>query len=123
MSLNKINTRRAYARQYRGQLQKITILKRDDDQREGVVRAITVFNCRRSSINKTGEQILGDMTSDHQVTWHIPTYELNRMGINYLNSLDRIVDPIDNVTYQPESTTNIDIKLFGNQYDIACLRI
>ncbi len=123
MSLNKHNTRRAYARQYRGQTQKIIILKRDDDQREGVVRSVTVFNCRRSIINKTGEQIVGDMTSDHKVTWHLPTYELNRMGINYLNSLDRIYDPIEKVTYQPESTTNIDIKLFSNQYDVACLRI
>lgn len=123
MPLNKNNTTTFHRTLYAGMLQQITILKRGDDQRQGEVVKYVLFECRRSVISKTGEPIAGEMTSSHRVTWHIPTIELQRVGINYLNSADRIIDDEEGCTYQPESTTSILLKTFSNHQNIDCLRI
>lgn len=130
MVLRKSNTRHFYRVLYGGELKSILILKRDDDQREGVVRAVKIFNCRRGQIHKTGEQIVGDMTSNHTTEWQIPVAELNRAGIAYLNSLDTIVESTDDARnpitpryWRTESTTMIDVRLFENWVTFHCLRI
>ena len=122
MPLNSRNTR-TFHRALAGDIDyKVTLLKRGDDQRQGTVRALVLFQCRRSRIGKTGETLQGDMVSSHVVTWHIPVVELNRVGVAYLNALDRIIDEQGRY-WQPEGTTNIDVKLFENHIDVFCLRV
>lgn len=122
MPLNKKNQRGFHRTLYAGQLQKITLLKRGDDLQQGTVTAHVLFNCRRRMISKTGQTIAGDISSAHSVTWVIPRQELDRVGVNYLNATDRIVDPVEGGTWQPESTTGLLIKLFGNIVNVDCLR-
>ena len=105
-----------------GVLETVTLLKRDDNQRQGTVTSYLVFQCRKSLIVKTGETLQGDMTSDHRTTWHLPKSELDRVGINHLNPLDRIVDS-DGDYWQPESTTQITEKLWKQQITIDCLKV
>lgn len=82
-------------------------------------------------IHKTGETIDADAESDHSCYWHIPTEQLLRHGLKYLNAADRIVEnfntqgPAGQLTFcwQPEATTDIEEKLFRNMIKISCLRI
>ena len=122
MGLRKNNTRTYHRKLFAGQLERIVLLKRNDDQQEGVVRAIILYQCRKSMVQKVGEQIQGDMVVGHTTVWHIPVIELKRTGVNWLNSLDRIVDKQGRY-WQPEATTRIDIKLFENHVDLSCLRV
>ncbi len=122
MPLNKRNTRTVHRTCFAGITETVTLLKRNDDQQQGTVRSIKLFRCRKGQIAKTGESILGDMAASHTATWHIPRSQLDLVGVAYLNSLDRIVDK-QGRTWQPESTTGIDVKLFENEVDLACLLV
>lgn len=123
MPLNKRNTRTFHRRLYAGQMESVTILKRDDGQRQNVVTTHTLFQCRwRSPTSRSGQILDGDITSSHSREIAIPTVELKRVGINYLSALDRIVDEQERV-WQPESTTTINTKLFENFTNVLCLRI
>lgn len=122
MPLNKHNSRTFHRSLFGGVLETVTLLKRDDDQREGTVKAIKLYECHRSRVQKTSEPISTSMTADNTTLWHIPVVELKRNGVNYLNVLDRIVDEKGR-TWQPESPQNIDIKLFENYYDVKCVRL
>lgn len=122
MPLNKRNTRVFHRTLFATELESVTLLKRDDDQREGVVTSYTLFQVRWSSIRKTGQQIQADETSDHRRQLHIPRVELERIGVHYINSLDRFVDE-QNRTWEPESTTEIAIRLWENHVDVYCKRL
>lgn len=122
MPLRKNNTRTFHRTLYAGELQTITLLKRNDDQQEGTVRKVTLFDCRRESISKTGQAIQGEMSSLEQVVWQIPSIELARNGVNYINVLDRIVDMF-NRFWQPESGQSVHNRLFENQIFIYCVRV
>lgn len=122
MPMNKKNTRTFHRLLYVGMLETVTLLKRDDNQRQGTVTSYTLHQCRQGQITKTGQTIQGDMISDHRVTWHIPAIEMDRIGVAYLNPLDRIVDG-QGRHWQPESTTSITIKLFQNHFCVDCLRV
>lgn len=122
MPLRKENTRTFHRTLYAGQLETVELLKRDNDQREGVVTSYLIFNARRGQMVKTGEPIQGDMSSNHSTTWHIPASELERVGVEYINAADRFVDK-DGWWWQPESTTSILVKLFTNWINVNCLRI
>ena len=114
-----------------GALKSITLLKRNDDLQQGTVRAVKLFDCRKSFQTKTGQSIQGEMSSDHRCVWHIPRVQLDRAGVTYLNALDRIVEDKEDGgkklviprQWQPESTTPITIKLFENEIDLECLRV
>lgn len=120
--MNRFNTRTFHRHLFAGMLETIRLLKRGDDQLQGVVTAFVLFECWRGQIFKTGQTIQRDMVSDHATRWHIPRTELDRVGIAYLNPLDLIVDGKGRY-WQPESTTFITIKLFENHVDVDCLRI
>jgi hypothetical protein len=120
--LNKNNTRTFHRTLYAGQLETVTLLKRDDDQRQGVVRSVKLFECRWSAIAKTGETYDGDMVSDHRRQLHIPRIIMDRAGVNYINPADRFVDK-EGRTWCPESTEVIDIKLFENHICVMCQRL
>ena len=122
MPLNPRNTRTFHRCLYAGILETVTLLKRGDDQKQGTVRAVKLFQCRRRQIQKTGQTIQGDMVSDHTTEWMIPKIELDRVGVAYLNNLDRIVDK-KNRHWQPESPTTITVRLFENYVSVACLRV
>ena len=122
MPLRHGNTRTFHRTLFGGFLETITLLKRKDDQQQGTVTSYTLFQCRRGLIIKTGEPLAGDMSSDHRTVWHLPRIELDRIGVPYISAADRIVDSQGRV-WQPESTTQIEDKLFENQLAIQCLRI
>jgi len=107
---------------YAGWNQTVTLLKRGDDQQQGTVTAYTLRNCRWSRIISTGEQIQQDMTSDHRRLFHIPRIELDRNGINYINSADIFVDKT-NRYWQKEATTDQTVKLGEQHLCVQCLRV
>ncbi len=124
--MRRDNTREFHRRLYAGMLEALDILKRNDDQQQGTVRRIRIFECRRSVITKTGEMLAGDMQSDHRCTWHIPRIELDRVGINHLNPADRLVQvegPETGSVWQPEAPTLITLKMFGNHVCLDCLMV
>lgn len=126
MGLNRNNCKTFHRTLYSGMLESVTLLKRNDDQQQGTVKAIILYQCRRSKINKSGEPIAGDMSSDHRTVWHIPICEMERTGINHINAADRIVQREGSEkgrTWQPEADTMIDVKLFGDHTCIACKRV
>lgn len=122
MPLNRRNTQVFHRRLYAGQLETITLLKRGDDQQEGTVAAYAIYGARRGNIDKTGEAIQGDTAAFTTVQWLVPCVELRRVGINYIDTLDRIVDKF-NMWWQPEATTNITLAIFDNYYVLNCLRV
>lgn len=123
MSLNRKTTRTFHRTLYAGILQSITVLKRGDNQQQGVVRAVRMHQCRQSKTFKRGQTLgAGELLSSHMVTWHIPVIEMERVGIEYFSPTDQIVED-DGKTWQPESTTQITIKLFANHWCLDCLRI
>lgn len=126
MPLNRNNCRTFHRRLFAGQLVSVTLLKRKDDQQQGTVTAHKLFECRRDSITKTGEPIQGEMSADERTVWHIPRTELDRVGVAYLNALDRIVDydgyPSGRY-WQPEAGQALENKLFETRYDVACVRV
>lgn len=108
-----------------GWLQTITLQKRGNDQREGDMENHTLFGCWREDITKSGEPIQRSMSVNHSTTWHIPVSELKRVGVNYLNVNDRFVNVEFGLQmyWNPESDQTIALDLFGNMYDVQCLRI
>lgn len=122
MSMNRHNSRTFHRRLFAGMLQKITVLKRDDDLQQGTVRSIVLYQCRISQYTKTGQTIQGDELSAHSCTWHIPQVEMQRTGINYFNPLDRIVDKFGRY-WQPEAPQTISVKLFETHWDLECIRV
>lgn len=131
MPLRKANSRTFQRCLYGGELKTITLLKRDDDQLQGTVRSVLVFDARRTQITKTGQTIQGDMSSNHRTDWHLPRVSLEQAGVNYINALDRIVEDTDDGgmpmipprVWQPESTTQIEVKLFENWVKVSCLNV
>jgi hypothetical protein len=122
MPLNKRNTKYFFRGLYAGELQTVTLLKRGDDQQEGTVTAFKLFNCRRGQVQRSGEAISSEMFSDQRTTWHIPRTELDRVGVRYLNALDRIVDE-HNRYWEPESQSTIQVKLWENWVTFDAVRI
>lgn len=108
-------------------LKTITLLHREDDQQEGTVTSFVLFNCRHSQISKSDQPISQEMSASHRVVWHIPRVELDRVGVNYINALDRIVEVADtgkvNRVWQVESTNTMTAKLFENHLCVETLLI
>ena len=127
MPISPATTRIFHRTLYANMLQTVTILKRDNDQQQGTVRAVTVANCRQSMVFKDREPIQGDMTANHRCVWHLSKIDLDAAGINFINAADRIVNlnpPFGVGGYwQPESTTEVIVKLFGNHVCVSCLRV
>lgn len=122
MPLNRKTTRTFHTKLYATELESIWLQKRGDDQLEGRVVTYQLFQCRRSRISKLGEPILGDMSSADRTVWHIPRIELDRVGVNYIDPLDIIIDQ-NGRKWQAESDTGIEEKLFSNHYCILCKRL
>jgi hypothetical protein len=122
MPLNKSNCSGFHRKLYAGMLESFTLLKRDDNQRQNVVTKYAIHQIRPSRIHKTGQTIQGDMSSDHRRTLHVPTVEMERLGINHFNPLDRFIDK-EGRWWQPESGTMITSQLFERHQCIHCLRV
>lgn len=124
MPLSKENTRTFHRRLFAGMLQTIEYNRRGDDQAQGTIRKVKLFECRISSIHKGGEPLIGDAAVGHQATWHIPRVEFDRVGIRYVNAGDFIheIDPRlgKGRTWVILATGQIDIKLFENHVDLHC---
>jgi hypothetical protein len=127
MPINRRNHRKFHTTLYATQLQRLYLIKREPDQRQGVQRTLLLFQCRRGQTSTTGQPLNRDFTSNERCTWHIPREELDRVGVEYISAIDRFVDPEDQTgprgaTWMPESGTSIRIKLFGNHVCVDCLR-
>lgn len=122
MPLNRRNSSVFHRTLYAGQLEKITLLKRGDDQQEGQVVAYSLFQCRRGNLSKHGEAIQGEMACFHSAQWLLPNVELRRIGVNYINVLDRIIDQF-NMWWQPESGQTISLSQFDNFYIVDTIRV
>lgn len=124
MVINNINQRHVNRRMYTGTgaLVSVTLLKRGDDQREGVVTSYTLHECRHSALHKSHQPIQGDWAVGSRCVWHIPMVELERVGVPYINVLDRIVDQVGRY-WQPESNQEITFKLIETHYCVECTRI
>lgn len=131
MVLRANNQRTSYRYIYGTALKPVYLLKRNDDQQQGIVVQHRLFDCRRGNISKTGQTIQGDEVSNHRTTWYIPRVILDQNGIRWLNALDRIVEYVDDQLlpltpprwWQPESTTRIEVKLWETWVELECLRI
>lgn len=104
-----------------GILEKVTLLKRNDDMDASVVTSYLIFDIRWSRTIKSGQPIAGDELSNHYRTIHIPQLELDRVGVHHVNPLDRFVDK-EGRTWQAESPQTITIQLLGNHICIECRR-
>jgi hypothetical protein len=122
MPLKRRNQHVFQRRLYAGQLEKVILLKRLDDQNEGSVTAYTLYQCRRGNITKSGEAIYKDTGAFTYLQWLIPCTELRRVGVNYLNVLDRIVDQFG-MFWEPESPETITLAIFDNFYVIPARRV
>lgn len=105
-----------------GMLQTITLLKRGDDQQQGTVVSHKLFRCRWWRYAKSGETIYQDAASGSRRRLSVPRIELDRVGVNHLNALDRFIDQ-EGRYWQPEATTSIVVQLLQNWIDIDCVRI
>ncbi len=110
MPLNPQNCRFFHRTLYAGWNETVTLLKRADDMQAHQVTPYVLYDVRWSKIFKTGQPIAGQMSSDHRRTVHVPRIELERIGVAYINALDRFVD-IQGRYWQPESTSLITVKL------------
>ena len=122
MPLCRSNTRVFHRTLFGGQLQTVTLLKRGDDLQEGTVRTVKLFECLMFPFTKAGEQIMNDISVGISAHWLLPGSELKRVGVLWLNSLDRIVDRF-NRWWQPEADVLISIMLFENYYSFTAKRV
>ena len=124
MPIDQYTTRNFHRRLYSpaGMLETVTLYKRGDNQLQGTVVSLPLYNCRHSRMEKTGETVQGDMNAFNRCVWHLPVEELDRVGVNYLNPLDRIVDK-RGWWWQPESDTEITLKLIQNHVCVVCKRV
>lgn len=122
MVLARWNSTSFHRQLYAGQMERVILLKRNDDQQEGVVRALVLFECRRGNVQKTGEAINTDTQAVHSCQWVIPCIQLRAVGVNYINVCDRIVDQF-NAFWQPESPQTITLSQFDQYYIVECLRV
>lgn len=121
MPLNKRNTRTFHRITFAGQLESVTLRKRGDNQQQGTVRTITLYQCRWGLHTKTGETLDGDMNVSHFRMLHIPRAELDRVGVAYLNPTDEVIDA-QGRHWNTESDDTIAVKLFENHVDIQMKR-
>lgn len=119
MPLNPQNTRSFHRSLYAGQLETITLLKRGADQ-DATVQSFKLFNCRHSYFFRIGEMIATDMDAGNNCIWHIPREELDRVGISYINHLDRIVDKRGRYWQAEANTAGMTMKLWENHICVAC---
>lgn len=123
MPLNPKNTRRFHRRLYAGQLETVTLIKRNPDQQAGTTKSYKLFNCRHSYYYRIGEPHVEDLDTGNNCVWHIPREELDRVGVAYINQLDVIVDKRGR-HWQPEANTaGMTMKLWENHIDMACKQV
>lgn len=122
MPLRRYNSQSFIKSLYAGQTEDVVLLKRNNDLQEGTVVAFQIFGVRRGNIAKTGQPIQLDMAVSDTTQWIIPNTQLRRIGVNYINVLDRIVDKFG-LYWQPETGQNIILSQFDNVTIVDCVRV
>jgi hypothetical protein len=112
----------------------VRLFKRGDGQQANRVTEYRLFACRRGQVVRTGEHVDGETTTGHTTTWHVPAAEFKRHGVEYLSSMDRIVEdhapgevnaplPQDQWEWwEPLADTVVTEKLMGTHVDVECRR-
>lgn len=113
-----------YRNLYAGWYQNIKLLKRGNDQQEGIVTTYVLFQCLGEGVFHTGEAIQKSMAHADRRRWIIPASELKRVGVDHrsINALDRIVDS-NNRYWTPQSYETINIALGADYVHIDCVRV
>lgn len=122
MPLNRHNTKTFHRTLYAGELETVTLYKREDDQKSGKYHKHQLFDCRWSTMQKTGEPIQVDLSSGDARTLHVPRIEMERVGVRYFSALDMFVDA-EGRWWQPEAPHTRTVKLFQNHWCVSCVRI
>lgn len=120
MPLNKRNTRAVHRTTYCGETEKVRMIWKVDGM-DPTYQAVVLYRCRWARINKRGQQLDGDVTSDMARKLLIPGTELKRVGVHHINHLFRFVD-LEGRYWMPESWDTIEIKLFENEIGVPCQR-
>lgn len=120
MPLNRYNTRHFHKYLYGpGILETVVLLKREDGMNAANVTRVTIYNCRWSAVTKRGQQLDGDVQSDHRRNLHLATSDLNRAGVLHINPLYRFIDK-EGRYWQPESDDLIKVPLMLNHMCVPC---
>ena len=119
MVLNRHTTRTFQRTLYATILESVTLFKRKDDQKGGVINTYVLFGCRWSMVHKSGQIIDGDFATGERKRLHIPIIEMERVGVPYINAADKFLDEQGRY-WEPESDTEITIKLFLNHFCVDC---
>lgn len=123
MPLNPRNTGHFHLPLFGDIAETVTLHKRGDDQMEGVVVTHRLFRCWwEAEESKSGHPVQGDMAVTHRRTLNVPKSELKRVGVNYLNVLDRFADKQGRV-WQPETNQTFNFQLAGNYVQVECVRV
>jgi len=121
MPLNPNNVRSFHRTLYSGILETVTLLQRDDGMNASQIRTVKLFNVRWSRARKRGQQLDGDVSSDHRRELHIPQSEMDRVGVKHINPLYRFIDK-DGRYWMPESDDTITQQLMMQHWCVPCQR-
>ena len=123
MPLNARNTKDFYQVMIADQIESVILYKRGNDQLEGNVIEYKLFRCWWGpDTQKSGQPIEEDMATNHTIKLTIPLDQLKRVGINYLNVLDRFKDKKGRV-WQPETRQSLNSELFENYITLDLIRV
>lgn len=121
--LNPHTTRTFHRNLYRGMLRTVIIMKRGINRQQSTATNYQIFQVRQKKIYYGGQNINGDMTSNDYCIWQIPRTELDRVGIENLNIIDRITDVVTGEIWQSESDDVLISQLFTNYVNCPSKRI
>ncbi len=119
MVLNRKTTRTFHRTLYATELESVTLFKRKDDQRGGVITTYVLYQCRWSRVHKQGQILGGDFSTGEYKELHIPVIELDRVGVPYINAADKFLDEQGRY-WEPESDSAMRIQLFRNHWCVMC---
>ena len=116
-------TRTFYRSLYRGMLRTVVLNKRGLNQQQSTGTNYTLYGIRQKRIYYGGQNVAGDMTTVDYCIWQIPRTELDRVGVQNLNIVDRITDVATNTVWQPESDDVLVNQLYENYINVPTKRL
>lgn len=122
MVLNRRTTRFFHRTLYATELESVTLYKRKDDQKGGVIVTHKLYGCRWSRVHKQGQILAGDMSTQENKFLHIPVIALEQVGVPYINAADQFLDEQGRL-WEPESDSPMRIQLFRNHWCVFCKMI
>ena len=104
-------------------LRTVTLTKRGNNQQQSTGVNHKLYGVRQKKQYYGGQNLNGDLTSNDYCIWQIPRTELDRVGVENINIVDRITDDATGEIWQPESDDIIVNQLFTNILNCPSKRI